>query len=84
MNYEIKIREIVNSVINTLEFESYTIDEDLQSIGMDSILFIKIVVEIEKKFNIEFPDEKLLIIQSNTIKKLCEIVMSCNCMEEIV
>ena len=71
-----KIREIVLSVID-IPGSVITIDDDLQNIGMNSILFIQIVVEIENRFDIEFPDEKLLITEANTIKKLCEIVTSC-------
>lgn len=76
MKYENEIREIVLGVMNNPELNSATIEDDLQNFGMNSILFIKIVVEIENRFNIEFPDEKLLITQAGTIKELCEIIES--------
>ena len=49
-------------------------DEDLATFGMDSLLFIRIIVALEAAFEIEYPDEFLLIAESNTINKLVSIV----------
>jgi acyl carrier protein len=76
MKYKDEITEMVKEIINLKEpIESIKVDTNLQSVGMDSIAFIKIVIEIENHFDIEFPDEKLLITQAGTIKDLCEIIM---------
>ena len=41
---------------------------------MDSITFIRIIVELEELFEIEIPDEKLLITEMSTIRKMVEVV----------
>jgi len=77
MKYQDEVTEIIKTTINLTEpIENISINTNLQSVGMDSISFIKIVVEIENNFDIEFPDEKLLITQAGTIKDLCEIIKS--------
>ena len=43
--------------------------------GLDSLKFVRIVVEVEDRFGIEFPDDKLDLSQTDTVRKLCEIVM---------
>ena len=41
-----------------------------------SITFIRIVVELEETFNIEIPDEFLLIPEMNTVEKMMNIVLA--------
>lgn len=75
MKYEDKIMEIVINTINLAEpKENIKIDTNLSDVGMDSISFVALVVEIENFFCIDFPDEKLTITEAGTIKSLCEIV----------
>jgi len=52
-------------------------DTKLQTIGMDSINFIKLIVEIECEFDIEYPEDKLLISESGTVRQIVAIVESC-------
>lgn len=76
MKYQDEIAKIIrDTIILTEPVENIIIDTRLQNVGMDSITFVKAVVEIENHFDIEFPDEKLAITQAGTIKDLCEIVM---------
>lgn len=77
-NLENSVREIVKNVLE-LEIADDILLSDtlLESVGMNSISFIKLIVEIEKQFNIEFPDDKLLIKEVGTIKKLCDVIRSC-------
>jgi acyl carrier protein len=63
-----KILEILNANLDGAELTSENIDVDLSQHDMDSITFITIVVNIEERFDIEYPDESLLITESNTIK----------------
>jgi len=75
MKYENEIRELLLKTITVTEpIEEITAETDLQNVGMDSLTFIKLIVEIENLFDIEFPDDKLA--ETGTIKKLCEIVDS--------
>lgn len=77
MKYENEITNIIKNTINlTTPIEDIGIDENFENMGMDSISFIRIVVEIEEQLGIEFPEEKLLLSQAGTIRFLCEIVMA--------
>ncbi|TCL56199.1 acyl carrier protein [Kineothrix alysoides] len=70
------IYEIISSVLG-VDFEfvkSMDENEDLVSMGMDSIKFISIVVALEEAFEVEYPDECLVITHSNTLNKLASNV----------
>lgn len=69
-----KILEIINANIESADIQIEQADEDLSLIGMDSITFIKIVVALEETFEIEIPDEKLLITEMGTINKMIDVV----------
>ena len=71
-----KILEIINQNPELDEIKPDQIDLDLSNIGMDSITFIRIVVELEETFNIEIPDEFLLIPEMNTVEKMMNIVLA--------
>ena len=77
MRYENEIREILfNTVAVTEPADSITIETNLHDAGMDSLSFVRLVIEIEDFFGIEFPDDKLIMSEAGTIKELCEIVDS--------
>lgn len=65
---------IINENIENVNITHDQLDEDLSIHGMDSIKFISIVIALETAFEIEYPDDFLLITQSNTINKLISIV----------
>lgn len=69
------ILEIVNTNIENAEIDLEESDDDLSLIGMDSIAFIRIVVALEETFEIEVPDEKLLITEMETLNKILEVVI---------
>ena len=76
----IRILDVVNKCINSkededmIEIDNTQLDDDLVELGVDSITFIRIVVELEELFEIEIPDEKLLITEMGTIYKIVEVV----------
>ena len=76
----IRILDVVNKCINSkededmIEIDNTQLDDDLVELGVDSITFIRIVVELEELFEIEIPDEKLLITEMGTILKIVEVV----------
>ena len=75
MKYEAIVRRIITEQSNlTKAADEISIDSSLQSIGMDSISFIKVVVEIENNFGIEFPEEKLIMSEVDTLAAFCEIL----------
>ena len=66
---EIVIRNIGSEQISTLD-PNY----ELSQYGMNSIIFIHIVVDLEETFDIEIPDEYLLITEMNTLNKIINVV----------
>lgn len=77
MNYEKDIREIIfNIMTNNKYLDELDIDTMLRSVGFTSINFVRLIIEIENKFNIEFPEDKLDMTQSGTIRELCKIISS--------
>lgn len=52
------------------------IENDLSDFGMDSIGFIKIIVDIEDEFACEIPDSKLIISEMNTVNKIYNVLTS--------
>lgn len=67
-----KVLSIINSNIENSDLSYEQIEEDLTELGMDSILFIRIIVDIEENFECEIPDSKLLITEMNSVKKIYE------------
>lgn len=77
MDIEKEIRNIIASNIKTTEpIDTYDANGSLQNIGMDSIIFVQIIVELENEFDIEFPDNKLSITESGTIASMVDIIKS--------
>lgn len=77
MKYETEIREIISTVLDGLEaVNDISCDTNLQDIGMDSLAFVEIIIEMEELFNIEIPVENLVLSESGSIASLCRIVES--------
>lgn len=73
---EKRIIEIVNLVLPDCSITVDNLNDDLCELGMDSILFIQIVVALEEEFECEIPDEKLLIIEMDTVQKIVDVLQS--------
>ncbi len=71
-----KVLEIVNTNIENGFISSNQFDADLCAAGMDSISFIRIIVALEEEFDIEIPDEKLLLAEMNTVSKITDVISS--------
>ena len=69
-----KVLQIINCNMENTELSAKQIEEDLSILGMDSIAFIHIVVALEEEFDIEIPDEYLLLTEMNTISKIAEVI----------
>lgn len=72
-----KILEIINVNIESkkVEITEEMLDVDLNELGLDSLSFVKIIVDLEDNFEIEIPDEKLIISEMNTVNKIIEVVI---------
>ena len=69
------VLEIINCSEN-LEISQDQIEDNLSELGMDSITFIQIIVALEEKFECEIPDEKLLITEMDTVRKIVDVIQS--------
>lgn len=65
---------IITNLKEKNKTEEISLAMDFNSIGLDSITFIEIVVAFECKFNFEFDDEMLLITKFPTVKSMIEYV----------
>ncbi len=50
------------------------LEDNLSSLNINSISFIRLVVEIEKEFNIEFQDDIIDVRNFSTLKSLVEFI----------
>ncbi len=74
-----EIREKLISIIGkVLEADVSNLNEsdDLIGLGIDSLKYIKIVVEIESEFDCEFADDYLIQKSVSTLTELENIVLS--------
>ncbi|EML6324632.1 acyl carrier protein [Bacillus cereus] len=72
---------ILNSVENILKEileveQDIDLNEDLSSIGLDSLVSVSLIVELEEKFGITFDDDELIFENFSNIKKIIDIVES--------
>lgn len=68
--------DVIVSNVREETSASVTLDSDFNSIGINSIAFIRTVVALESEFDFEFDDEKLQISEFPTIKSMTEYVAS--------
>ena len=68
-----KIIDIINNTSN-LKIKKNQIHETFESLGIDSIEYVRIIVELEDYYECEFPDEKLFIREINTVEKIVNIL----------
>jgi acyl carrier protein len=74
---EVKIRRIIKGNVKTkVPVEDIGRDESLVDFGVNSMNFIKIVVELENEFKVLFDNETLRFDEMNTINKLIDCVIS--------
>lgn len=82
MDYSVdKLITIVNKVLNESTKSNYVlsyenIDDDLSLFKVDSLDFIKIIVNIEENFNLEIPYNKLIFSELNSIRKIDNAISS--------
>lgn len=69
-----KVLQILSENIENCEIAPGQKDEDLVALGMDSITFIRVIVALEEEFDIEIPDEKLLLTEMNTVSKMADVI----------
>lgn len=72
--YEEEVRGLLCEVLGLEEIGQVGADEDLQAIGFDSLNFIKLVIAIEDRYELEFPEEKLGLQFVRNIHDICSLI----------
>ena len=70
--------QVINAISKLLEDENkkelLDFNNDLSTLGFNSISFIKLVLELEDIFNIEFDDELLSYKKFISLDNLCDYI----------
>ena len=69
-----EIYRIVRTLLPIADDISLTDDTPLTEFGLDSMLFIELIVQTEAHFDIEIPDEYLMMPMLDTIEKIYKMV----------
>ena len=69
-----EIAKIIKHNVEGIELDESNYEANLIDLGMDSMTFIQIIVEIEEQFEIEIPDEYLLYGKMETVNKMATVV----------
>lgn len=75
----INIKKIVEIININIENTTITLDnlyDDLLELGMDSQVFIKIIISLEDEYKYEFPDSMLVLSELNSIDKIYNALLS--------
>lgn len=69
-----RVVEIINSNLEENTQECITLESTFMDLGVNSITFIKIIVDLECEYNIEIDDELLILGVFPKVKSLTEHV----------
>ena len=74
-------QEVIELISELFKDNGFDIDileyvDLIDDLGMDSITFISIVVEVEAYFNIEVPDDMLLMDNFKKVDKIVNIIVN--------
>ncbi|WP_250886672.1 phosphopantetheine-binding protein [Bacillus sp. SM2101] len=61
----------LKSVLNDIEFSK---EDNLLELGIDSMTFIRLVVEIEDEFDIEIEDEEIILENFESFSSIVQLV----------
>lgn len=70
----VAIAKVVESYLEGMELNSDDYEKNLVELGVDSVAFIHVIVEMEDKFDIEIPDEYLVPGVMDTISNMAKII----------
>lgn len=76
MDYK-ELKALINEEIKAVlkdEFIHIKSDSSIMNYGINSFLFINIIVQLENKLNIEFPEEKLSFDQMDSVDSIIKVI----------
>ena len=82
MNVKTEVIKIINETVEGIDLAEEQADRDLRDIGMDSISFIQVIVQLEETFGCEIPDSKLLMAEMNTLNKILNALQEIDIYDE--
>lgn len=69
-----RIIQLINKSLKEVSVTENMENIDLGAIGLDSLTFVQLIVNIEDEFNCKIPDSKLILSQMNTVNKIFDIL----------
>ena len=67
-----KVLEVINQLMEENKINESNMNESLLAHNIDSLKFIQIIVLLEEAFNIEFPDDSLIMDQYATFGSIVD------------
>lgn len=74
LSYEAEIRSLLCQILGLARLDDFDGKADLQAVGLDSINCMELTIEIEIRFAVKIPDEKLGIRYMHSIYDICRLV----------
>lgn len=71
-----KIIKMYNEIVGSDVICGECLDYNLEDYGLDSLMFIHLILALESEFSIQVPDELLIIGEFNTINKISKHIHS--------
>ena len=68
--------EIVGKYVMLNNEDENLYEQSLTNMGMESISFVRIIIDLEEQFEIEIPDELLIRSGLDTIQRITEVVFA--------
>ncbi|MBJ8030420.1 acyl carrier protein [Bacillus cereus group sp. N21] len=69
------VQIITDKLVEILELkEPVQFNENLSFYGLDSIMSVQLIVELEDYYNIAFEDEELIFSNFDTVSKIVELI----------
>lgn len=73
-NVEERTRSIIKKVILNDEVMNMKVEDSLDRLGINSVSYIKIVIELENEFDIEFDDDCLNYESFKSVKNIVDYI----------
>ena len=70
-NIEERLRQIMKSLIKV---ESIEMEDDMSDLGLNSFIFVKLIIKIEEEFDIDFDDEDLDLDNFKKFRNIVEYI----------
>lgn len=69
------VEDILKVIKEIIENDDINLNQSLKEIGCNSITFVKLVVQIEEIYNIEFDDDVLMVDKFSSVDSLVKYIV---------